>query len=136
MRSNLAILLSASAMLVDTALCQVSTSAVLPSETVSRIADAIFRAEGGERTSSPYGIKSIKTTRPRHVCVVTINHAWKDFEGDGARTRRNDLSLNIALGDKVSLPFIQFLGSRYCPSSVDSKGYQNWTNNVWRLYNK
>ena len=124
----------ASVVLTTTALSQSANKVLttMPSSTVEHIADAIFRAENSHK--HPYGVM-IPCTSPRVVCINTIQHAWRDFEGDGARTRRNDLSLNIALGDKASLPFIQFLGSRYCPPSVDYVGYRNWTNNVWRIYN-
>ena len=116
----------------STALSQVSQTnvAVMPSSTVNRIADAIFRAENSR--NHPYGVM-IPCTSPRVVCINTIQHAWRDFEGERKETsvddiRKHDLQL-------VSLPFIQFLGSRYCPPSVDSVGYRNWTNNVWRIYN-
>jgi hypothetical protein len=109
----------------------ISSGTALDKVTVNRIADAIFRSENS--INHPYGIM-IPTKDPRRVCINTITHAWVNFEGDEARTGRNDLSLNHPLGDKVSLPFISFLGHRYCPPSVDPIGYQHWTNNAFCIY--
>lgn len=125
--------LLASVILVDTA-CPTSQ---IDRFTVSKIADAIFRSENSR--NHPYGVM-IPTDNPRKVCINTVNHAWVDFE------REHNGQLNVSLKTQnvvapavetdVSLPFIQFLGSRYCPPSVDAKGYRNWTNNVWRIYKK
>jgi hypothetical protein len=129
-------ILLSSAIMQSVGQCSPTTEQAMPSDTMNRIADAIFCAEGGSKTPYPYGIKSVKTSTPRHICINTIQHAWKDFEGDGARTGRNDLQVIKPLSCKVSLPFIQFLGARYCPSSVDYVGYRNWTNNVFKIVNK
>ena len=122
---------------------------VMPSDTVNRIADAIFRAEGGSKTKWPYGVISVSSSSPRHVCINTINHAWYDFEGEqivtvvGVSSHTSGKSLikipthaDTLTPVAVSLPFIQFLGRRYCPPSVDEKGYEHWTNNCWRILQK
>lgn len=123
---------------VDTALCVPpstnTTSKLLPTMTVSNLANTIFRAEG-TNSKHPYGIM-IPCSSPRAVCINTINRAWRNFEGDEARTGRNDSLSKHPVFNEVSLPFIQFLGSRYCPPSVDPVGHRNWTNNVWRIINK
>ena len=126
----------ASAVCVDTALGEYSKLAVMPSETVSKIADAVFRAEGGYETKYPYGIIRAHSANPRLVCINTINHAWKDFEGEQRFGGSANKPADVSKERGVSLPFIQFLGLRYCPPSVDSVGYRNWTNNVWRIINK
>lgn len=81
---------------------------------VDEIADAIYLAEGGAKTSHPYGIlKKYKTTTPRQACINTINHALRDWDGQG--------------------DFIQFLGNRYCPVGAenDPTGLnKNWVGNV------
>lgn len=85
---------------------------------VGKLADAIYLAEGGAKTSHPYGIlKKYKTTTPRQACINTINHALRDFKG----------------GD-----FISFLGSRYCPvgCSNDVGTNQYWIKNVKYFYYK
>lgn len=131
---------------VDTALCVPpstnTTSKLLPTMTVSNLANTIFRAEGGSNTKYPYGImlRGILTTdHARFVCILTVQHAWKDFEGDGIQHKANALKTVTGISGScstISLPFIQFLGSRYCPPSVDPVGHRNWTNNVWRIINK
>ena len=126
-------ILLASAIMQSVGQCSPTTEQVMPSDTMNRIADAIFCAEGGSKTPYPYGIKNVKTSTPRHICINTIQHAWKDFEGEHKETEKK--VVNGQPLRPVSLPFIQFLGARYCPSSVDYVGYRNWTNNVWRIIN-
>jgi len=85
---------------------------------VEKLADAIYKAEGGSKTSHPYGIlKKYKTTTPRQACINTINHALRDWDGRG--------------------DFIIFLGNRYCPVGAenDPTGLnKNWIGNVRYFY--
>lgn len=87
---------------------------------VNRLADAIYRAEGGTKTRHPYGILvKYKTTTPRQVCINTINHALRDWNGEG--------------------DFISFLGARYCPvgAANDPTGLnKNWIKNVRYFYER
>jgi len=77
--------------------------------TDNQIADAIYHAEGGAKTSHPYGILAhYKHTTPRQACLNTIAHARRDFKG----------------GD-----FIVFLGNRYCP--VGAKNDPTGLNRFW-----
>jgi hypothetical protein len=62
---------------------------------IERLANAIYRAEGGANTKHPYGILGHWHKPARVICINTIKHALKDFNGKG--------------------DFISFLGSRYCP---------------------
>lgn len=82
--------------------------------TNEQIADAIYLAEGGAKTSHPYGILAhYKHTTPRQACINTIIHAKKDWNGKG--------------------DFIAFLGSRYAPIGVanDPTGLNKfWIRNV------
>ena len=82
--------------------------------TDSDLANAIFKAEGGSKTSHPYGILAhYKTTTPRQACLNTIAHARRDWNGEG--------------------DFVSFLGSRYCPVGAknDPTGLnKNWIGNV------
>lgn len=93
--------------------CFVLMATASYASTDEQIADAIYKAEGGAKTSHPYGILAhYKITTPRQACLNTIAHARRDFKG----------------GD-----FIEFLGSRYCPigASNDPMGLnKNWIGNV------
>jgi len=85
---------------------------------VDRLANAIYKAEGGSKTRYPYGILTkYKTTTPRQACINTIKHALRDWNGKG--------------------DFIKFLGARYCPVGAknDPKGLnKNWVKNVTYYY--
>jgi hypothetical protein len=85
---------------------------------IEKLATAIFYAEGGSKTSHPYGILAkYQHTSPRQACINTIKHALRDWNGQG--------------------DFIAFLGSRYCPIGAenDPTGLnKNWVKNVRRLY--
>lgn len=87
---------------------------------VNRLANAIYKAEGGAKTNHPYGILAkYKTTTPRQACINTIRSKHKEW---------------IALGSKGD--FIDYLGSRYCPvgASNDPTGLnKNWIPNVRRF---
>ena len=83
---------------------------------VSRLADAIYKAEGGAKTRFPYGVKSVQTHDPRGVCIRTIRRALKDWPGKG--------------------DFILFLGKRYCPVESDPVGHRNWVRNVRKIYDE
>jgi hypothetical protein len=84
--------------------------------TVEQIADAIYKAEGGTKASKPYGImlplKDKSIANYRRVCINTISHAAKDWNGKG--------------------DFIDFLGARYCPVGCKNDNGTNkfWTRNV------
>lgn len=72
----------------------------VPSININKIVNAIYRAEGGNKTKYPYGIKSIKTKGrddARKICINTVNHAYRDWISAGSK------------GD-----FIDFLSKRYC----------------------
>jgi len=90
---------------------------------INALADAIYIAEGGAKTSYPYGIKSINTygnkEYARKICMNTIRNNIKRFS---KQTKYTD--------------FIEFLGSRYCPTTIKSEYYlnKNWVKNVRSLY--
>lgn len=76
----------------------------VPSIDVNKIADAIYVAEGGDKTRYPYGISVKKSgiqtkgkEDARRICINTINHAYRDWVSAGHK------------GD-----FIDFLSKRYC----------------------
>ncbi len=83
----------------------------------SQIADAIYKAENSVKY--PYGIKSINTygnkEYARKICLNTIRNNRKRFAKQTKYTN-----------------FIEFLGSRYCPTTIKSeyKLNKNWVRNV------
>ena len=84
-----------------------------------RIADAIWRVEGGHRARVPYGILSVKVkdaAEARRVCLNTI---------------RNNHRRWIAAGRPGE--YLDFLADRYCPPSVDPVGNRNWKHNIKSL---
>lgn len=84
--------------------------------TDEQIVKAIFKTEGGFNTRFPYGIKSVKCSgikECRQVCMNTVRNNRKRF---AKQTEYTD--------------FIEFLGDRYCPKSVDPIGNVNWKKNV------
>lgn len=83
-----------------------------------RLADIIWRVEGGSKTRYPYGIKSVKVrdaAHARQVCLRTIDRAVVEWREVG----------------HLRVPcFVQYLAMRYCPAEVDPTGHQNWIRNV------
>ena len=92
-------------------------------EKVNQLVNAIYKAEGGEKTIYPYGIRSINThsnkAYARKICVNTVKNnvkRWKD---------------SVKKGDKRS--YLKFLGDRFCPPKAHKKNV-NWLPNVrWFL---
>ena len=83
---------------------------------VESLATAIGKAENS--TTHPYGIMAhYKHTTPRQACINTINHALRDWDGNG--------------------DFISFLQKRYAPIGADNdpRGLNRfWTKNVRMFY--
>jgi len=82
----------------------------------NRIADAIYRVEGGARAKAPYGILSVKVkdaTEARKVCLNTIRNNHRRWQAAGKPGK-----------------FLDFLADRYCPKSADPVGNRNWKKNV------
>lgn len=93
--------------------CAVQAS--LTQAEADRLANAIYHIEGGTKTRYPYGIKSVKTSNPRAVCLRTIQNAHNDWLLYG-RTRHTD--------------FLAYLALRYCPPESDPVGHRNWLPNI------
>lgn len=84
----------------------------LPSD--NAVVDAIYKAEGGNKTRYPYGIKSIpcKTEQKcREICLNSVRNAKKRWIKAGSK------------GD-----FIEFMSRRYCPINAPD---DNGTNKFW-----
>jgi hypothetical protein len=85
----------------------------------NKLADCIYRAEGGTATRWPYGIK-IKVKDPRATCIKICKDAWSDYCLLGCK------------GDWVS-----YLANVYCPTDDDATGLnKNWPVNVRALMAK
>lgn len=77
-----------------------------------QIANAIYLAEGGAKTSHPYGILAhYKHTTPRQACLNTINSARKRFV---KQNKEKD--------------FVHFISLTYCPINCEN---DNGTNRFW-----
>ena len=74
-----------------------------------RIVDAIYIIEGGDKTKYPYGIKSIDTKGnkeyARKICYNTVKNNWIRWQRAGSNGN-----------------YLDFLGNKYCPQSVDYQG--------------
>lgn len=85
---------------------------------IPRLANAIYKAEGGSKTRHPYGILvHFKTTTPRQACINTIKHRLNKWDSSGE--------------------FISFLAKTYCPVGTfnDPMGLnRNWVKNVKHFY--
>ena len=84
-----------------------------------RIADAIYRVEGGAKAKVPYGILSIPVKNEAHARRICLN------------TIRNNHKRWIAAGKPGD--YLDFLADRYCPPSADPVGNRNWKRNIKQL---
>lgn len=81
-----------------------------------RMADAIYKAEGGSKARSPYGVLSIPVRDELHARQITLNsirNNWKRWEKAGKPGN-----------------FVDFMANRWCPPSADPIGNRNWKKNV------
>lgn len=91
-------------------------NAALACPYAERMADAIYKAEGGPKARKPYGVLSIPVRDEAHARQITLNsirNNWKRWEKAGKP------------GD-----FVDFMADRWCPPSVDPVGNRNWKKNV------
>jgi hypothetical protein len=107
--------------LVLTILILTSANAVaLENSTVKIISNAIYLAEGGDKTRHPYGVESVKVKNKeeaRRVCENTIRNNYKRWMLKGSPGK-----------------FLDFLGDRYCPpKGLFGTNNKNWKRNVRKL---
>lgn len=94
-------------------------SAAMPKGYDSKLADAIWKAEGGHKTKHPYGVKSVKVSsvaEARRVTLVSVRNNWSRWERAGKPE-----------------PFVTFFAKRWCPVGAenDPQGLnKNWIRNV------
>ena len=108
--------------------CFVSNPAhAMETYTDEEIVNAIYKAEGGSKAQYKYGIRSVRysnETEARKICFNTVRNNRKRFAKYGHRQYSS---------------FIQFLGSRYCPTkggnltASEKRLNGNWEKNV-RLF--
>lgn len=100
-----------------------SCFAQLSSNNLYLIVEGIAKIENS--TKYPYGIKSIplkgnnlaeKREYARQICSQTVINNWKRYQNEPNR--------------KTYHCYLDFLGSRYYPQSVDPQGYTNWIGNI------
>lgn len=93
-------------------------SATTSSISDQKLADAIFKAEGGFKTAYPYGIRSVKCaglSECRKVCLNTI---------------RNNRTRWTKAGNPGT--YLEFLASRYAPIQAHSLN-RYWLGNVQKF---
>ena len=88
-----------------------------------QLADAIFKAEGGSKSSTPYGIRFkgcswADPTYSSQICINTLKNTYK----------RHSLA-------KSSLSYLEFLRDRYAPLS-DHPSNINWLPNTRYFYER
>ena len=90
-----------------------------------RLANAIFRAEGGHNATYLYGIRSIPykdEAEARQICLNTIRNNKKRYKDYGHKHYNN---------------YLEFLASRYCPIGAKNDPYglnRHWLKNVRYFY--
>jgi hypothetical protein len=95
------------------------SAACLSDETAGKIADAIYKVEGGAKAKVPYGILSVKVkdeNDARRICLNTIRNNWKRWEKAGSEGK-----------------YLDFLANRYCPESADPVGNSRWKKNIRKI---
>ena len=114
--------------IVASSLCQAQfawVDDINDEHTDEEIANAIYKAEGGDKATYLYGIRSVKYDTPeeaRRVCLNTIRNQRR-------RHANHDCGLT----------YLECLANRYCPvgASNDPKGLnKNWLKNVRYFLNK
>lgn len=85
------------------------------------LANAVYRAEGGDKAKAPYGILSV------------------DVKGDADKARRIAISTfrnNYGRWIKAGKPgsYLEFLADKYVPPKADPAGNTRWKKNVPAIY--
>jgi len=92
-----------------------------------KLANAIYKAEGGAKTAHPYGILTrYKHTTPRQACINTLKSKYREWASN-AKIRAHHKE------------YLTYLASRYAPigASNDPTGLNNnWLKNVRYFYEK
>ncbi len=90
-----------------------------------KIADAIYKVEGGKKAKVPYGILSVKVKNEqeaRKACLNTIRNNFKRWKKAGAKGN-----------------YLDYLAEIYCPtkgnnlSEAEKKCNKNWRPNLKKI---
>lgn len=92
----------------------------MPEPDYEKLADAIYRVEGGAKAKKPYGILSVPVKDEAEARRVAIN------------TARNNYARWQAAGEPGD--YLNFLADRFVPSRADPQGNVNWKSNVAKIY--
>lgn len=101
------------------------TITAMPQSEAEKIADAIYKAEGGAKAKKPYGILSVKVSseaEARRVAINTIKNNWKRWQEAGRPGE-----------------YLAFLARRYAPIGAANDPTalnRNWLKNVKALLDK
>lgn len=89
----------------------------LTTNDVNQIVQAIYRTEGGDKTTHPYGIiigkRKFTKEEAKRICENTVRNNYTRWQ------RSNSTE-----------GFINYLANVYCPVSADPKGNANWKKNM------
>jgi hypothetical protein len=91
-------------------------SAKLPAPEATRIVQAIYKVEGGQKAKVPYGILSVRVVSKEEAKKICLN------------TVQNNHNRWLKAGRPGD--YLDFLADRYCPKSEDPKGNRNWKKNI------
>jgi len=94
-------------------------------EKVELLVMSIYRAEGGEKTKYPFGIKSLKYENRTDRNLSKYDWAKMICRN----TVVNNLARWEKTGDKVT--YLQFLANRYCPINGDLTEDEHRLNGNW-----
>jgi hypothetical protein len=111
-------------------LLALTANAAPPEGFPAKMADAIYKAEGGTKACVPYGVLSIKppasaktpaelSAWARRITLNSVNNNWRRWEAAGKPGT-----------------FVAFFADRWCPPSADPQGNRNWKRNVAFLLGK
>lgn len=102
--------------------CHSAESPKLTLTEQNRIADVIYRIEGGDKAKAPYGVLSVKTknkAEARKICLASIRNNWNRFLAQTNETN-----------------YFYLFADRWCPKSADPVGNANWRKNVVQILGK
>jgi hypothetical protein len=97
----------------------------LDEKIVDKLADAVYKIEGGEMAKQPYGILSVevkgktrqeKEMYARQICKTTIRKNFLRWQKAGKEGE-----------------FLDFLANRYVPIVSDRQGNINWKKNIRKV---